>query len=495
MNNLDAMLKAILILSLEHKMDKRLNSVGLAEKVLEIVKSKKGIKTYNDNGLLLSLENLLETIIKDGIKDLDSIVTTLEMSLAEKPTLFKLLQKYIQTGEKQLGRKIRGLRDELLDFIVRRNSLDVVTKYKKLLEVPIGDVKKVLSELVEELANVIGKDILKNPTIINEVDFDNMESISKAIEETVESYKPGSVLKTGWGCINNMLQGGFRLGEFVVVAALQHNYKSGFVKSIFLQLVRLNKPKKRKEGKKPLAIFITYEEEMKKVLFFFYSYFKYLYDKKAISIDKDEIDAKEMEEYIRKYLLEGSEYSIKLIRQDPTMTRFHNLKKLIESYDDSEYDLQILITDYLSQINLSDLKGKGPSGVEIKELFKLVRNETSKRDILFITPHQISTEAKRLLRNGIPDLEFVKKLYGKGFYAGSAQLDQEVDLEIFLHKASLNRKPVLTYQRGKHRIDSIVDEKDMYGMLEFPRKAPIPEDHDEYTPCLKGIEEDTEFGF
>lgn len=101
-------------------------------------------------------------------------------------------------------------------------------------------------------------------------------------------------------------------------------------------------------------------------------------------------------------------------------------------------------------------------------------NKTKK--ITTITPHQLSVDAKQLIRNGEPDSTFVKSLSGKGYYSGSRQLDQEIDLELYVHKAKINGTTHLTVGRGKHRGAPIIDETNLYFALPFPRALPIPED-------------------
>ena len=99
-----------------------------------------------------------------------------------------------------------------------------------------------------------------------------------------------------------------------------------------------------------------------------------------------------------------------------------------------------------------------------------------KKNIAVITPHQLSTEAKMLSRTGIPDVNLVKEIAEKGYYADTKQLDQEVDLELYIHIAKVNKVSYLTIQRGKHRIPTILPEEDKYFMLKFPTNMPIPDD-------------------
>ena len=60
-------------------------------------------------------------------------------------------------------------------------------------------------------------------------------------------------------------------------------------------------------------------------------------------------------------------------------------------------------------------------------------------------------------------------------------LDQEVDLELFIHLFKHNKDTYFTVQRGKHRLPSIVDDDDKFIMYKFPKGMPIPEDINDET--------------
>ena len=95
------------------------------------------------------------------------------------------------------------------------------------------------------------------------------------------------------------------------------------------------------------------------------------------------------------------------------------------------------------------------------------------KEIAFISTHQLSTEAKQLIRNGVPAQDFVKEIANKGYYEGSKQLDQVVDLEIHQHISKLGKdKFYLTFQRGKRRYPENIAEDKKYFMLPFPQKIP-----------------------
>lgn len=83
-----------------------------------------------------------------------------------------------------------------------------------------------------------------------------------------------------------------------------------------------------------------------------------------------------------------------------------------------------------------------------------------------------------MIRTGIPESEFVKEIAEKGYYSGTKQLDQEVDLEIYLHLFKSNKETYIAVQRGKHRIPTIIPDESKYFLLKFPKDMPIPENID-----------------
>ncbi len=86
----------------------------------------------------------------------------------------------------------------------------------------------------------------------------------------------------------------------------------------------------------------------------------------------------------------------------------------------------------------------------------------------------MSTDAKQLIRDGHQN--FVKLLPGRGYFSGSKQIDQEYDLGIYMHIEFVNNRAYLTLQRDKHRGVDVIPQDQMYFVLPFPIKGPIPDD-------------------
>ncbi len=80
-----------------------------------------------------------------------------------------------------------------------------------------------------------------------------------------------------------------------------------------------------------------------------------------------------------------------------------------------------------------------------------------------------------LVRQGMGE-EFVKEIANKGYYDGCRTLDQEVDLEIYVHIVVKNGKSYLCVQRGKHRKPKPTPHHLLYTVLPFDPVGAIPDD-------------------
>jgi hypothetical protein len=114
-------------------------------------------------------------------------------------------------------------------------------------------------------------------------------------------------------------------------------------------------------------------------------------------------------------------------------------------------------------------------GFDTRDLFRRVRNFTNPRGILCITPHQLSSEAKNLIKMGVKD--FVKEIANKGYWDSCRVLDQEVDMEIYIHIELVNMVKYQTIQRGKHR--GKIHEtplKDLHAIMQFHSVGGLKDD-------------------
>ena len=80
-----------------------------------------------------------------------------------------------------------------------------------------------------------------------------------------------------------------------------------------------------------------------------------------------------------------------------------------------------------------------------------------------------------LIRQGNEE-SFVRDIANKGYYDSCKTIDQEVDLEIYIHIVKADNRSWLTVQRGKHRLISQTKEEYKYCVLPFSDIGDIRDD-------------------
>jgi hypothetical protein len=390
-------------------------------------------------------------------------------------------------SDSSIKRSVTNLTKDLNNFFIEEQISDILTKASLTFKNNRDKIKNVndfITEVVGQLEPLQTNVNLKDPAILSSVDLGDTEGMNTLFREVKNLRKDELVLKTGWHALNRMLQGGFRRGEMTVISALQHQNKTGFSLSIFKQIALYNKPYMLDMTKKPMLLRISFEDDTNINLDYLYKVLKT--DESLEPIDVSHLDEASMSEYV-KQRLEINGYQIKLLRVDPSQWSYRSICNKIIEYEAQGYEIHALMLDYLGLVPTTGCINSGPAGTDVRDMFRRMRNFTGPKRIALITPHQISTQGKALIRSGINDFHFVKEINGKGYYAGSGQLDQEVDLEIYIHLAKYQKNTYLTVQRGKHR-GYITDEKDLYFILKFPKGLPIPDDILREDSSLKSVD-------
>lgn len=485
-SRIDILIKAVILLFRENEL-----AVTTEDSSSELVKavvatfntnSKNNQLTGGDSSIIDELKYLILDMANnsDGYDKL-SLLQGLEVIFKDRSDLMAVVSKSIDTDitVQSMKRSVLTLRNRLNNYCKETELKSIISKASYDINTGNTGSSSIL-ELASNLATTIEALTFSNnksidPGVVNEFDISSEEEVTKLFSKVSGENKDANLLRTAWKDINVMLQGGFRRGACVMINALQHNYKSGFSRSILAQLMRCNVPVLKDPTKKPLMIYISFEDDAEISIEFFYSYLWYTEHKKLPNMD--EITPNEAAAYVRdKLTITG--YNIKMLRVNPSEWTYKHIFNKVMQYEAEGYEVHVVLADYLAKLPTTGCI-QGAMGTDVRDMFNRVRNYFSARDILFITPHQLSSDAKQLIRNGVSPLNFVKEIAGKGYTEGSKQLDQVVDLELYLHKAKFNGGWALTVQRGKDRRPTIVDDELLYATLPFPPKAPIPENIDE----------------
>ncbi len=318
--------------------------------------------------------------------------------------------------------------------------------------------------------------IIRDPAILSEIDIDDEDTVAAAYVEVQKAEIGESIMRTGWQGINRMLQGGIRRGDEGVVGALVHNFKTGFTLTMFKQIALYNKPYMINPDKKPLLVRFTFEDSAEKNMEFLYM--NLMENETGIKATTAGLDPREIARYVKEKLMVNG-YFIKIVHVDPTLWTYKHICNQLLEYESQGYEIHMCMLDYLTLVPTTGCT-MGPTGADVRNMYQRMRAFCHPRKIALITPHQLSTEAKRLMRDpqgaGSGDGSFVKMIEGKGMYAMCQSLDNEVDWEIYINKEYNNGNYYLACQRGKHRVNGILSEKAKFVVLPFHPVGAIRDD-------------------
>jgi len=499
---IDILIKAITLLYRENELEipPEENSNDLVKNILNAMDNSTMSKLHGgESEIILNLKYLVKDIINNPENyDKNSLLQSLELITKDKPTLLRTINKSINVELSVGGMKksIVSLRNTLFNYRNEEEIKTIISKISyKIRTNNMGDsnIKDIASNLVSNIEALLMTSKAKDPGIMDEIDLDDGDDATEKLDK-IKGGEGGLNHRylSGWKELNKMTQGGFKRGEMFMNDALQHNYKSGFIRSIFMQLARCNKPVALDPTKKPLLLFVSFEDDIDIMIEFMYVYI--YYNENKTLPDMSSLTNKEVVAYIKKDLTKNG-FHIKILRVNPSEWTYKHFFNKILSYEAEGFEIHACLNDYLSKLPTTGCVTSGPMGTDLRDLYNRFRNFMSSKRILFGTPHQLSTEAKQLIRNGVVPQEFVKEISGKGYTEGSRQLDQVVDLEIYQHIARIKRIPYLTLARGKHRIPTIIDEEDKYCRLAFPKGAPIPENLNDEDEKENKTDDSTEFDF
>jgi len=453
----------------------------LVKEALGNVQLPEGGGEYNSGrDILISLIATINWMLEETEPyDQSSLLQRIRINTEQDQFLFDAIKDAItfQETEEQRKHSCLILRSELRNVIYGEKIKGVIKgAYRDTHSYIEGfNSKKVAKHLINQLTPYVEHSAEeKIEGEIDGVDFLKEEGTASIIEQSVNEALNGGFLKTGWQALNRMLgpNGGFRRGETCVIGALQYNFKTGMLLSLLCHFALHNKPPPSDSNKKPLLLFMTTENDLHVNIMWVYRHLKENDTKEAVNINN--VSPIEAASYIRQRLGNNG-YQIKMFRYDPSSTSFQSYLDLIAKCEAEGYEVHAALVDYLNMFNKKGMT-HGHGGFEVRDLWRRFRNYNNVKNILGISPHQISPEGKRLTRMDIED--FVKNIANKGYYDSCSTIDQEVDLEIYIHIVKVNGKSYLTMQRGKHRGSNITPEKDLYAVMPFYTVGNIPDDID-----------------
>lgn len=487
MDNRLLLTKAITLLYRESLVqDKTENSIDLVRTTLENVKAPEVVVGINpERDIIMSLKRTLLEMCESPELDFvkEDLLQSIRSNCGDDLTLYTNIEQSINTemSDGALKRSIINIRKNLINHFKEEEISKILNKAAwdfRFQREKIKSVPNYLSQMVTQLEPYQIVSSKKDPAINEQVSFEDSEGVEN-IFATVQNDGSGKgVIRFGWQALNNALDGGIRPGEYAFLMALQHNWKSGFSLSLFKQIPIYNKPHLIKKDKKPLIIRISFEDFLKSNFQFLY---KSLKENESGEVYRDEfrdgpidpdtqeptkipvISPKDKSTYvIEKLKVNG--WHIDMLYVNPIEWSYRDLCNYIIEKEAEGYEVKLCMVDYLQKVPTVGCE-QGPMGHDLRNMNERIKAFMAPRGIIFITPWQLSPEAKMLRRDGHPN--FVTKLVGNGYTNGCKTLDQVYDIGLIFHLEHVNKEWYLDVALDKLRRIDQPDDKYRHFALKF----------------------------
>lgn len=355
---------------------------------------------------------------------------------------------------KQITDIRNGMQDELFDKKFKRALKEVV--YKDLADIKREDLSLVMDLIQERVNSAFGE---RQSEVVLSVNTANPESMSAVIEMAKKENSPDGVLKMGIQGLNQGLEpdGGLRRSKHYMLEALTNRGKSFAMAHVTTSVGMYNVPMLRDKAKIPTILFESAEDAMELVLRRMY--------KLAVTIQhQEDIDFQTTEtpniiEAIANCFKKNGWYLV--INQieankDNRDAMFNRVRQL----ELKGHEIIFYGYDYLALQNIDKISGENKSD-KLQLLYRQVRSFMIARGICFVTPHQLSPEAKKLLKELDDESEvyFAREVSGKSMTETSTKITNEVDGVITVHVAKTSMKTYFTCCIGKQRGEGCAPEK------------------------------------
>lgn len=454
--------------------------------VLSTVKTDSTEFNFGSTNVPKSLKELCMELLDDKEPIAKEVIIPRLRIVLEKDTkLFDTIKDSIEPDYDDSSNKriIASLIKHLYNYHKEHQATEVISKVAYDLKFNRSKIANFANYLQDTIAQLepftTSITSLKDPALVSEVDFESPDTVTTVFDEVKNLNNEAGVYRLGWQGVNKMLQGGIRRGECVGVEALQHRYKTGSSMTIFCHIALHNTPIMTKEemtaGKKPLLLRISFEDSLSNNLQFMYQYLKAVDGENIGKKEMANLSAKEMTDYTLSKLTKNG-FHIKMMRVDPNQWTYSSVMNKIIELEAQGYAVHVLMLDYLLKLPTTGCT-QGAQGVDKRDMLRRMRNFCSARNIAFVSPFQLSTEANQLLRNGVPEHDFVNEIAEKNYTDSCKTIGQELDIELYVHLFTHKRKKYLAFRRGKHRIPTVIPEEDKFCMYRFPGlNIPVLED-------------------
>jgi len=443
-------------------------SIGSEDSAIDALKSTAEwmLSQVVDTDFQFSRENLITRLKVNLVGNNFYIDTAIEMLRDVSMIEAEALTREMLTELRHNAKKER-LRKAIQQANTELNFTQKVEDYKVFAQNMIN--------MLEEHAVASGNDV---GDLTGSISTDDPESIIRALEKSRDQFSDERTLKTGYQYLDRACgeHNGVARGYMVNFGALSHNYKSGILIDLCLNIPRYNEPVMIDDTKKPLILRISFENTVDQDILIMYKKLYEIEYKKRINIR--DIDPYEAATYVSEYFSKLG-YTFRLEHHDPGRLSAYDVVSIVDKYVQDGYEIHALVIDYLT-LTADNTPGVNPD-IRIMNGYQIVRNYCHPKAITCFTAHQLSTQAEERAREFPTTL--TKVVRTGGWYQYCKGLHQKLDLEFVMHivKHGDGRK-YLTVSRGKHRGGELTPEAHLHFVYPFEEFGGIVPDHGKEEP-------------
>ncbi|AUR80942.1 DnaB-like replicative helicase [Vibrio phage Aphrodite1] len=423
--------------------------------------------------------NLMQRVL-DFSKEAPELKSSIEYGLEDYPSEERTRQVIYQ--------HIKEIRKARAD---EKFGLD----FKEAIKEPFfGDPSKMTKEKWAALADMIEDQLTQkmlgdtDPSLVESVDTDDPDSFTKIIERAKEESSAEGVLKLGLQGMNRALwpDCGLRRGKFYLINALTNRGKSFGLGHVVASVGLYNKPMLRDRSRIPTVLLDSAEDALDVIIERIYKLI--MVNKTGEVGDFATTPAAEIAKVIIDAFAENG-WVLKINRVNPTEDNYYNITDRIRKLEMKGHEIIFYAYDYLAMADLKGMTGE-TKGDKLQDLYRRTRAFMVNRGIAFVTPHQLSPEAKKHLREADDESElyFAREVGGKSMTETSTKITNEVDYEFTFHVAKPGGdKAYFTWSLGKARGGEGSPMSDRFGIYDLDPTKGLVHDINGKNQCRRSF--------
>lgn len=393
---------------------------------------------------------------QDGVKiDLQTKFRELDIICESDESIYNYIETSVNDAlkENNINQAIVYLKNEFNQMLQMEEFKVAFNKFSfDLNQNKVKDFNKFIKDLKLELDNYIISDNQQHSAIITSFNLGTGDGVKEAVEAGIKDADGSGLLITPWQGLNRMMGGGMRRSQMGIIAALEHNNKSGFLLSLCLGVCYFNRGEDLlvDKNKKPAVVYISFENDGSKTIGDIYKVLKESVD--GVLVTKNDI-ANLSVEVMTKYIMETTRvrgYEFLWFHVNANEWSYMDICNHIDRIIDMGYEIHLTAIDYLANLPLTGCQGTNQS-LMMQDMFGRVRNFFIKRNICCITPHQLDAEARELHKQGTWTMP--EEAAAGSMLAISKGITRELDFALYI-QLYFDKNEEKYYQvvaRGKHR--------------------------------------------